>query len=65
LSEHLGAAVQEVGPGEYAVDLAPSPAAVARLTAWLAERDLALGDLRAGRARLEDVFLRLTGESRS
>jgi len=39
-------------------------ATVARLTAWLAERDLPLGDLRAGRARLEDVFLRLTGEGR-
>ncbi len=64
LGAHLGAAVQEVGPGEYAVDAAPSPATVAALTAWLAERDLPLGDLRAGRARLEDVFLRLTGESR-
>jgi ABC-2 type transport system ATP-binding protein len=33
---------------------------VAALTAWLAERDLPLADLRAGRERLEDVFLRLT-----
>ena len=65
LGTHLAAAVREVGPGEYAVDAAPSPATVARLTAWLAERDLPLGDLRAGRARLEDVFLRLTGEGRS
>src|SRR5688572_18654135 len=64
LGAHLGAAVREVGTGEYAVDAAPSPATVARLTAWLAERDLALGDLRAGRARLGDVFLRLTGEER-
>ncbi len=64
LGAHLGAAVREVGTGEYAVDATPSPATVARLTAWLAERDLALGDLRAGRARLEDVFLRLTGEER-
>jgi ABC-2 type transport system ATP-binding protein len=65
LATHLGAAVRELGPGEYAVDAAPSPATVARLTAWLAERDLPLGDLRAGRARLEDVFLRLTGEGRA
>ena len=36
------------------------PATVAALTAWLAERDLPLADLRAGRQRLEDVFLRLT-----
>ncbi len=64
LGVHLAAAVREVDAGEYAVDAAPSPATVARLTAWLADRDLPLGDLRAGRARLEDVFLRLTGEGR-
>ena len=40
----------------------PSPRTVAALTAWLAERDLALGDLRAGRQHLEDVFVRLTRE---
>jgi hypothetical protein len=28
----------------------------------LAEQDLPLADLRAGRQRLEDVFLRLTGD---
>jgi ABC-2 type transport system ATP-binding protein len=60
----LGAAVQapvvEVSPGEYRVDGAPDPTRIAALTAWLAERDLPLGDLRAGRQRLEDVFLRLT-----
>jgi ABC-2 type transport system ATP-binding protein len=61
LSATLGAAVAEGPSGEYVVAAAPSPAKVAALTAWLAERDLALGDLRAGRQRLEDVFLRLTG----
>ena len=40
--------------------VAPTPATVAALTAWLAEHDLPLADLRAGRQRLEDVFLRLT-----
>jgi ABC-2 type transport system ATP-binding protein len=55
-----GAAAREVAPGEYAVDAEPSPANVARLTAWLARHDLPLGDLRAGRQRLEDVFVRLT-----
>jgi hypothetical protein len=35
---------------------------LASLTAWLAERDLALGSLRAGRERLEDLFLRLVSE---
>jgi len=55
----LGAALTEERPGEYRVDTAPTPAAVARLTALLAERDLSISDLRAGE-RLEDVFLRLT-----
>jgi ABC-2 type transport system ATP-binding protein len=61
LSARLGgAAVAETGPGEYEVNAAPTPATVAAITAWLAEQDLPLGDLRAGRQRLEDVFLRLT-----
>ena len=60
LAAALGADVEAVGPGEYRVATAPTPAAVAALTAWLAERDLPLADLRAGRQRLEDVFLRLT-----
>jgi ABC-2 type transport system ATP-binding protein len=65
LSERLdGAAVAETGPGEYAVMAAPTPKTVASITAWLAERDLPLGDLRAGRQRLEDVFLRLTSGER-
>jgi len=59
----LGAAVTEVRAGEYSVAAPPSPAGVAALTAWLAEHDLALGDLRAGRQSLEDVFLRLTSSS--
>jgi ABC-2 type transport system ATP-binding protein len=61
LGAALGAPVEEVAPGEYRVAVEPSPANVARLTSWLADRDLALGDLRAGRQRLEDVFVRLTG----
>ena len=61
LSSAVRAPVREVSPGEYVVDGAPTPAAVAAVTSWLAERDLPLADLRAGRQRLEDVFLRLTG----
>ena len=61
LSTRLGARVTEGPPGEYLVPAPPVPALVAELAAWLAERDLQLGDLRAGRQRLEDVFLRLTG----
>ena len=63
LAERLGVPVTEGPPGEYLVAAPPAPALVAALTAWLAERDLALGDLRAGRQRLEDVFLRLTGSA--
>ncbi|HET9442721.1 MAG TPA: ABC transporter ATP-binding protein [Acidimicrobiales bacterium] len=63
LSTHLGAAVVEDRSGEYRVDAPASPALLAALTAWLAERDVALADLRAGRQTLTDVFLRLTGPS--
>jgi len=63
LGTHLGAPVTEDSPGEYRAATAPTPATVAALTAWLAEQDLPLADLRAGRQRLEDVFLRLTRDS--
>jgi ABC-2 type transport system ATP-binding protein len=62
LAARVGGPVREVAPGEYVVAIPASPANVAAITAWLAERDLPLADLRAGRHRLEDVFLRLTGE---
>jgi ABC-2 type transport system ATP-binding protein len=63
LSAHLGGvAVTETTPGEYVAALAATPAAVAAIATWLAEHDLPLADLRAGRQRLEDVFLRLTSE---
>jgi ABC-2 type transport system ATP-binding protein len=60
LGRALNAFVDETSPGEYEVAMAPTPNNVAALTAWLAEHDLPLADLRAGRQRLEDVFLRLT-----
>ena len=60
LGQAVDAVVAEVSPGEYRVDASPDPARIAALTSWLAARDLALADLRAGRQRLEDVFLRLT-----
>jgi ABC-2 type transport system ATP-binding protein len=60
LGRALNAFVDELTPGEYQVAMPPTPANVAALTAWLAEHDLPLADLRAGRQRLEDVFLRLT-----
>jgi ABC-2 type transport system ATP-binding protein len=60
LAVRLGAAVVEERAGEYVVGAEATPATVAALTAWLAERDLPLADLRAGRQRLEDVVLQLT-----
>lgn len=60
LGKALMAGVVEVDPGEYVVSIEPSPGNIAALTAWLAENDLPLADLRAGRQSLEDVFLRMT-----
>lgn len=59
LADHLGLVVTAVGDGEFMV--AGDASNVAALTAWLAANGEALADLRAGRQRLEDVFLRLTG----
>jgi ABC-2 type transport system ATP-binding protein len=64
LGARLGASVVEERPGEYVVAAEATPATVAALTAWLAERNLPLADLRAGRQTLEDVFLRLTAPTR-
>jgi ABC-2 type transport system ATP-binding protein len=63
LAAALGGEVDAVSAGEYRARVAPSPANVAALTAWLAERNLPLGDLRAGRQRLDDVFRRLTANT--
>jgi ABC-2 type transport system ATP-binding protein len=63
LASRLAAPVAEVDLGEYRVDAASTPDRIATLTAWLAEHDLPLADLRAGRQTLEDVFMRLTGTS--
>jgi ABC-2 type transport system ATP-binding protein len=62
LGAAVDAGVHEERPGEYTVDGPATPTRVAAITAWLAERDLPLADLRAGRETLEDVFLRLTAE---
>ncbi len=63
MTKELGSVVSEIAPGEYRLESAPSPQTIADLTAWLAKHDLALGDLRAGRHSLEDVFLRLTSNA--
>lgn len=65
LASHLGlpaSAVGEEAPGEYRVAAEATPRTVAAVTEWLAQHELPLADLRAGRHRLEDAFLRLTAE---
>jgi ABC-2 type transport system ATP-binding protein len=54
------AALSEGPAGEYTIRVASTPALVAALTGWMADHDVTLGDLRAGRRTLEDVFLSLT-----
>ncbi len=63
LARRLGAEVTESSPGEYVVTGTTDPQLAAELTGWLAEHDHGLGDLRAGRQRLEDVFLALTSDT--
>jgi ABC-2 type transport system ATP-binding protein len=63
LATLLGVVITEPTPSEYVVATPPAPAAIATIAGWLAERDVPLADLRASRETLEDVFLRLTGES--
>jgi ABC-2 type transport system ATP-binding protein len=62
--DDLGKAMQgwvsETSSGRYSIALGSTPARVATLTAWLAERNLEISELGSG-VRLEDVFLRLTG----
>jgi ABC-2 type transport system ATP-binding protein len=62
LAAAMGAPVHSPRPGDYVVAVPPSPANVAALTSWLADRDVLVGDLRAGRRRLEEIFERLTSE---
>jgi ABC-2 type transport system ATP-binding protein len=53
----------EEHPGAYRLALPPgtaTPPVVAVLAGWLAERDLALGDLRTGQS-LEEAYLAITG----
>jgi ABC-2 type transport system ATP-binding protein len=57
----LAGAVEEA-PGRYAVAGDATPALLAAVTAWCAERGVLARDLRAGRS-LEDVFLGLTGRA--
>jgi ABC-2 type transport system ATP-binding protein len=58
-----GALVEEERPGAYRLRLpegTETPTVVATLAAWLAARDLSLGDLRTGQS-LEEAYLSITG----
>ncbi len=58
-----GTVIDEERPGSYRLLPPPgasSPAVIATLAGWLAERDLALGDLRTGQS-LEEAYLAITG----
>ncbi len=65
LSRHLGVDVVEQRPGRYHLFAPNDPALIARLAGWLEAHDVRLGELRAGKRSLEDVFLRLTAEDDS
>ena len=62
LAATLGAPVEEPRPGRYVIGAPNDPELVARLAQWLAVQGIRLGELRAGKRSLEDVFLRLTGQ---
>jgi ABC-2 type transport system ATP-binding protein len=54
-------AVTEPEPGSYRVAAEGSPARVAALTSWLADRDITVRNLRTGGGALEDVYMSLVG----
>jgi ABC-2 type transport system ATP-binding protein len=56
----VGADVVRAAADEYVISATTDPHVVGRLSAWLADRQLPVTDLRAGAQRLEDVFRRLT-----
>jgi ABC-2 type transport system ATP-binding protein len=62
LGAALGMPIDETTPGEYRVDQKPTPELFARIAAVMAEQEIALRDIRAGRQRLDDLFLQLTRE---
>jgi ABC-2 type transport system ATP-binding protein len=62
LGRALGARVDEVRPGRYLIHASNTPPLVESLASWLAAEDVVLGELKAGKRSLEDVFLRITAE---
>ncbi|MEX1179173.1 MAG: ABC transporter ATP-binding protein [Nitriliruptor sp.] len=63
LGATIGAEVSEPRPGRYLVHAEATPTRIARLATWLEAADLRIGELKAGKRSLEDVFLRLTADA--
>jgi ABC-2 type transport system ATP-binding protein len=63
LARHLGVEIDQPGPGTYLLHAPNDPQLIARLASWLADRDIVIGELRAGKRSLEDVFLQLTEDT--
>jgi ABC-2 type transport system ATP-binding protein len=63
LGAAVGASVSEPRPGRYVIHAENTPALIAALGRWLEQADVRLGELRAGKRSLEDVFLRLTQDA--
>lgn len=62
IAAQLGGKVREERAGRYVLDGEVTPRAIAQLTAWLADRDVLIGEMQASKRSLEQVFLDLTGE---
>ncbi len=62
LAAELNTAVTEERAGEYVVSTKATPEGVAKLTSFLASKNIAVGDIRAAKSSLEDVFFALTGK---
>jgi len=62
MSVALEGDVREIASGDYELALGPEPEVMSRLTSWLASKDFPI-EVRSGRDRLEDVFVRLTRDA--
>ena len=63
LELEIGASVAEDRAGEYTISAEATPERIAKLTSYLASKNIAIGDIRAARSSLEDVFFALTGKT--
>ena len=60
LAQDLAVEVRQPRPGTYRLQAPNDPQLILGLASWLAARDVVIGELRAGKRSLEDVFLQLT-----